>query len=123
MDFPHASTAFFSALLAGTGGVWLYAQTHREWHFAEFMVAAGVSATFGLGLSGFLCWAVKCNEEEGSGLVIGLCCLGGLAGFNPSLARKMFAACINLIPGLKGILDEPPKQPRDSRLTDPGSDL
>src|SRR5678815_4485129 len=122
MDFPHASTALFSALLAGAGGAWLYAQTHKHWTLADFVVAIGFSATFGLGLSGFFCWAVKCHEEEGSGLVIGLCCLGGLAGFNPAVARKMLAAVINLVPALKGILDEPPKQPRDPRLSDPGSD-
>ena len=85
---PHASTAFLSSLAALVAGLWLHAMTTKKWVSSEAVLVGGFSAIMGFGLSLILCGWI-CRDDDGSALVIGLCCLGGLIGFNPRALRRI----------------------------------
>ena len=115
---PHASTAFLSALAALVAGLWLHAMTTKKWDRTEAILVSGFSAIMGFGLSLVLCgWL--CRDEDGSALVIGLCCLGGLIGFNPQALRRV----AKQLPVLKTmVVDDESRTSVEPRPKKPDSD-
>ena len=123
MVFPHANTAIFSAMVAGIAGLWLYCMTHKDWLRGDVMAAVGYSSMAGLGLALALCSWLGCRDEDSSGLVIGMCCLGGLLGFNPDTLHKWVTPVAKQIPLLRSfVTDEKPERPNDS-IPDRPSDV